>query len=298
MLSEIVKDAPSDAPTEAETAAVLTPDVKAEPAGTDAPEPKEDKSVPLAALHEERQRRKEAQQEVQRVRQEQQQFIAQQQQRDQEFTIAQQRLAQLIQRQQTAPPPDKTQDPLGYTVHAVEQTQAQVDALARQQWERNQHEQQQAQFNQQRQQQENQRQALVSLTVQAEQEFAKTTPDYQEAVNFLKTRRVKELVAAGWDQEQAVQGATQEGWQLAHQWLSQGRNPAQMAYGMATATGYAQKMVDATQKQEMQEAGQRAAKATGGGTVRGKIGAAQMASMSVTQLARMSDEDFRAAMGG
>lgn len=302
MLSEIVKNAPeAQTPTPEEAAAVLTPEKAETPeveTKDETKDPAETKTVPLAALHEERQRRKEVQQEIQRLREEQNQFRQQQAQRDQEYAVAQQRLAQLIQRQQTPPPPDETADPLGFVAHTAKQTQAQVDALARQQWERDQQNRQnQEQMNQQAQA-EFQRRQLIDLTTRAEQDFAKATPDYPDAVNFLKTRRVKELVAAGWEPEQAIQGATQEGWHLAHQWLSQGRNPAQMAYGMATATGYVPKTVDPEQKQEMHEAGQRAAKATGGGTVRGKLTPQQVAAMSPSQLARMSDEDFRAVMGG
>lgn len=295
MLSEIVKDAP-EAKTPTPEEAVLTPDKAETPEPVETKDP--EKTVPLAALHEERQRRKEVQQEIQRLRAEQEQFRQQQTQRDQEYAVAQQRLAQLIQRQQTPAPPDETADPLGFVAHTAKQTQAQVDALARQQWERDQALQVQQQQWTREQQAEQQRRQLVDLTTQAEQAFAKTTPDYQDALTFLKTRRVKELVAAGWEPEQAAQATANEGWQLAHQWLMQGRNPAQMAYGMATATGYTPKTVDEEQKQEMHEAGQRAAKATGGGTVRAKLTAQQVAAMSPSQLARMSEEDFRAVMGG
>lgn len=299
MLSEIVA---TEAPkATAEEVAVTTAPVEAEthdvtPEG-EQQEP-EQKLVPLAALHEERQNRKQIQAELRQLREAQQQSVAMQQQRDQEWQVAQQRMAQIVAAQNRAPEPTEADDPIAYTAHVARQTQAQVQEMARQQQMREQQAWQQAQQRQVAEQQEQQTQALVQLTTTAEAQFATKQGDYQDAITYAKTRRVKELVAAGYEPQDAAQVAQREGWQLAHQWLTQGKNPAEMGYRMAQAMGYTPRTVDEAARAEMQEQGQRAAKPSGGGTVRGRVTAQQLAAMSPSQLAKVSEEDFRAAMGG
>lgn len=297
MLSELVASAaPAATPEEV---AVTTAPVEPAQADVAAPETEqtaEQKLVPLAALHEERQNRKQIQAELRAMREEQAQARQQQAQRDQEWQIAQQRMAQVIAARQQPAPPSEQEDPIAYTAHVARQTQAQVQALAQQQQMREQQAWQQQQEFAARSQQEQATQALVTLTTQSEAEFAKKQADYQDAITYAKTRRVKELVAAGYEPEHAVQFAQNEGWQLAHQWLTQGRNPAEMGYKMAQAMGYTPKQ--AADAEQMREEGQRASKPSGGGAVRGRMSAAQVAAMTPTQLAKMSDEDFRAIMGG
>jgi hypothetical protein len=106
-------------------------------------------------------------------------------------------------------------------------------------------------------------------------------------------RRTKELTAAGWDPEDARGIAGNDSRNLALQWVQRGQDPAQMAYAMAQAMGY--QPLDA---EAMHEHGQRATKPSGGGAARGKLTVRQIANMTPMQLARISDEDFKAAMGG
>jgi hypothetical protein len=51
-------------------------------------------------------------------------------------------------------------------------------------------------------------------------------------------------------------------------------------------------------KEAMHEQGYKASKPSGGGAARGKLTVRQIANMTPMQLARISDEDFKAAMGG
>ena len=292
MFSETIKDAPAnpevvDEPKPAAAEVEQT---------TDAPEAEKKESVvPYGAMHEERMRRKQAEERERAKDQQLQQLIQSQAQRDQEYRVAQERLQQILAKQN--PPPDENADPLAFTVHTAKQTQAQVEQLRReQQWAAQQQEQVRLQ-QEQAQRQQQQVQQLMQLTTQAEESFAKVTPDYQDAVQFIKAERAKELVAIGWPVEEAAKGVEREGWQLAHQWLSQGMNPAQMAYQLAKAKGW-QGNVSAEQKLQMQEAGQRAAKPTGGGTTKGKLTMAALASMTPSQLAGLSEADFKAVAGG
>lgn len=283
------------APVEAEPVETKTPDAPA--SETPETEQPEQKMVPLPALHEERRARQQLQAEMRAMREQQQQRDAEQAQRDQEYRVAQQRLMQVIAARDQPAAATPESDPLAYTAQVAAQTQQQVQQLAQQQAWRDQQAQQQMQQIQQQQAQQNQVQQLVRLTTQSEAEFAKVKPDYNDAVAYAKNRRVKELVAAGYAQEDATQFAQREGWQLAHTWLSQGMNPAERAYAFAQAMGY-QPRASEEDVQQMHEQGQRAAKPSGGGAARARNTVATIAAMSPKQLASLSDDEFRAAMGG
>jgi thiazole synthase ThiGH ThiG subunit len=82
---------------------------------------------------------------------------------------------------------------------------------------------------------------------------------------------------------------------MAAQWVQRGQDPASMAYAMAQAMGYQPKAADA---ERMHDEGYKASKPSGGGSGRGKYSVRQIANMTPSQLARMSDDDFKAAMGG
>jgi hypothetical protein len=300
MYSEQIKDAPpadkalTTAPVEAEQQAETTAPESDTP---ETEQEREQKMVPLPALHEERRARQQLQAEMRALREQQQQQAQMQAQRDQEYQVAQQRLMQVIAAREQPPAPTPETDPLAYTAHVAAQTQQQVQQLQQQQqWQAQQQQIQQQQWAQQQAQQQ-QVQQLVQMTTHSEAEFAKAKPDYQEAITYAKSRRVKELVAAGYAQDDATQFAQREGWQLAHTWLSQGMNPAERGYALAVAMGY-QPSASEADKETMREEGQRASKPTGGSPARGRTSLAAIANMSPKQLAQLSDEDFQAAMGG
>jgi hypothetical protein len=224
-----------------------------------------------------------------------QQFMQIQAQRDQEWQVAQQRMQQVLEAQTRRPPPDKEQDPIGYMAHQADQTQAEIQALRRQQWERD-----QANWQaQQRYAQESQQTAAVQQFVQrvtgSEEQFRAQHPDYQDALTFAVNRRTKELSAAGWEEDQARGIAVNDARNMAAQWVQRGQDPASMAYAMAQAMGYQPKAADA---ERMHDEGYKASKPSGGGSGRGKYSVRQIANMTPSQLARMSDDDFKAAMGG
>ena len=255
----------------------------------------EQKMVPLAALHEERQSRKQIQQEIRQLREQQAQRDQQTAQQQQEYAIAQQRLQQYLASRDQPPPPDEQSDPLAAGLHIAKQTQAELQAMRQQQAQREQWE-----WNQraQAQQQEMQRQAseqFVQTVTQSEAQFKAEHPDYLEAVQYAVGRRMKELVAGGWPQEEAAQIATNDARGMAAQWVQRGQNPAAMAYQLSQAMGYVPKTSDAA-KLEMQERGMAASKPTGGGKPTGKLTAAHIANMTPSELARISSADFEAAM--
>jgi hypothetical protein len=302
MLSEIVTA--NATPTAAE-AAITSPEVttpetasptaEAEQQHEESGAPKKDSVVPYGALHEERQRRKQWESDAKAKDAQLQQFVAIQAQRDQEWQVAQQRMQQILAAQYAQPVPDKQADPIAYMAHQAEQTQAEVQALRRQQWERDQAQQyaQQQQYEQQRQQQVVHQ--FVNRVTTSEAQFKEQHPDYHNALTFAVDRRTKELHAAGWDEDKAREIAGDDARNLAVQWVQRGQNPAAMAYAMAQAMGY---QPTAANAEQMHDEGYKASKPSGGGAARGKVSVRQIANMSPTQLARMSDEEFKAAMGG
>jgi hypothetical protein len=222
-----------------------------------------------------------------------QQFMQIQAQRDQEWQIAQQRMQQVLAAQFAEPEPDKNVDPLAYVARKSEQAAAEVQAMRQQQYQRD-----QAQWAAQQQyaQQAHQQQAVqqfVHRVTASEAQFREEHPDYQEALTYAVTRRTKELTAAGWDPDEARGIAGTDARNLALQWVQRGQDPAAMAYEMSKAMGY--QPVD---KEAMHEQGYKASKPSGGGSARGKLTVRQIANMTPMQLARISDEDFKAAMGG
>lgn len=224
-----------------------------------------------------------------------QQFMQMQAQRDQEWAVAQARMQQVLEAQYQRPVPDREVDPLAYMAHQADETKAEVQALRQQQWQRD-----QAQQYANAQQYEAQRQQqvvgqFVNRVTTSEAAFREAHPDYQEALTYAVNRRTRELTAAGWDEEQARGIAGNDARNLALQWVQRGQDPAAMAYAMSKAMGYQPSAVDA---ERMHDEGYKASKPSGGGSGRGRYSVRQIANMSPAQLARMSDDDFKAAMGG
>jgi hypothetical protein len=227
----------------------------------------EKKTVPLAALHEERMRRKEAERQFR-------EFQRQQQERD---TLLNQRLEALNQRfnpQQEVPSLD--QDPLMRFDQKIDTTQQTVQQLI----------QYVAQSEQQKQQQQNLARIQSSVNAQ-EQEFVKVNPDYEAAVDFFKQRKAAEYIALGMSREQATQKIAQDSWNIAMQAAQYGESAPEKIYELAQAFGY----VPPAKKLSMAEQGMRASKPAGGGTTSNKISLDALANMSAAEFAEATKGD-------
>lgn len=229
--------------------------------------------VHQGALHEERARRKELQQEIARIQQ------AQENQRQ----LLEQRFAQMQQawQQQNAPkPPDRNESPIEAMFYEQDRTQqelAQLKAAQQQDYQRRQEEYQRQQYFGK----------LQSAVTQAEAEFASETPDYLEGVKFLKSQRAAQLEALGMQPHEIIEHVQNEAAQIANSALRNGKNPAEVAYKMAMAAGYkkAQAASDGQQKMETLQKGVKAASSLGsGGTPTGKL--------TVDAIAQMNDDEF------
>lgn len=252
----------------------LTPETEAQPetAQVEAPaqEPQVEeppKTVPLAALHEERQRRKELAAQIERERQERETLMRR----------FEERLNALMPKEQV---PDFQENPAEHLRHQLQNVNQSTQAT----------QQQLAELRQQQQARELQEQLTRSVAA-AEQQMVAEKPDYYQAVNYVRSQRIAELQVLGLDETQAAQQAQQELAQAAYLNAYHGRSPAQVAYQLALAKGYRPQASDGQQKLEAQQKGQAAAKTLG-------TGGAPKTSTPVQALLSMSDDEFAEATKG
>lgn len=242
---------PSPAVTDTKEAAGAEP--KPEPKAEAKPEgEREPKTVPLAALLEERKEAKERERRME------------------------ERLAQVIQR---FAPQQQAQQPQKPSVD--EQPVEVVRELA--QW-RDQVEQHQVRQAQQQQ--------IVNVLTASEAEFAKTTPDYNDAAAFLRTGRAQELAALGFAPHEIQNSLVHEAMTITQRALQSGRNPAEVAYSLAKARGYTGKKAEAQApavEKQIETIARGAAASQSLGTAGG---APNEGGLSLKALADMSNEDF------
>lgn len=181
----------------------------------------------------------------------------------QKFAEIENRLAQLTPQQrqdakdEAEQRPDASKDPLAaldYALNKIEQYENLENQRA-----------QQAEQQRQQSQQINQ---LVQYVNNDEAEFAGKTPDYYDAVNFIRDSRRKHFEALGYNEQQAAQLAGQEAQQLAIQSVQSQRSPAETAYRYAQALGYQKAQSDAKRddkgRYEKVKEGQKASKTLSG----------------------------------
>lgn len=236
-------------------------------------EPKADvegKTVPLAALHEERQKRKEIQQQWNKHQQEQAAREA----------VMQDRLNQLYAIQNPAPQyrdPDRDPDPLQAMAHNERLNAQQLHAL-----------QQERQMENARRQQEHQTQQLVGWAQGEAARFKAETPDFDGAYDHMRKLRVGELSAMGWSPQQVAEIVKGDELWVFQNAAQTGQNPAELIYRMAKNTGYASKaepVIPGDQKIDTLNKGMQAAKTLTAGAQAGKPTPEQIAAMSEDEFA-------------
>ena len=181
-----------------------------------------------------------------------------------------------------------------------------VEALKYERMLRMQREQQEAQRYQQTAQQQQQINYVTELKTNVEDfeaEFRESHPDYDEAAEWLVDMEQKKLELAGAPKAQAEQMALNWAINMAQMGISQGRNPAQMAYEAAKMLNWQPKaaindpaaaaqrqLAAAQQKLATQKAGQDAAKTIGGGGVQ------KSGNLSLAQIGELKGAAFDSAM--
>lgn len=277
-LSEIVGDdvnIASEAPETPEAPQETKTETPEAPATPEEGKEPDSRVVPLAALHEERARRKELAANIENLR-------AEQARRD---AILEQRLNQLAQTRQQEQVPSFEENPAAHLMHGQQQTQQSVQAMqqALSNWQAQQH---QAQVFQ----------ALTERIGQHEAAFAQQAPDYQDAVAHLRNQIAAEIAADGAEPEAAAAEADKRIRLFAYQRAQAGQNPAQAAYAIAKARGYVAKTAApaAPTGEQVIKNQQRVSAASktlgGGGAPAGKL--------TLEALASMSDDEFAEATKG
>lgn len=125
------------------------------------------------------------------------------------------------------PAPDKTTDPLGFITHSLEKLQAELAAVTAKNAESAQQTEQQQQV------------AALQNHVQTQVEtFVKDHADYPDAYKHLVTMRMQDFADLGLTAQQAQAAMEQEARSITQRALMTGKNPAELAYGMAKRYGY------------------------------------------------------------
>lgn len=206
---------------------------------SDAPEKPADKPppkyVPLEALHEEREKRKDLQRQVAAIREDFQRMLQQ-------------------RREPEKPPiPDPQQDAFGHLdqrlrplEQAVQQTEAQ-------------------------RQQQAQEQAVIAAYANQARQYAAANPEAQSAYTAWVSGRIAELRAAGYDDVAAARLQQQEEFAIAVRSMQEGENPMGRIHAMARARGWKPEALkapamDAGAKVAQIAKGVAASKAPAGGT--------------------------------
>jgi hypothetical protein len=203
------------------------------------------------------------------------------------------RLAALQQAQQPpAPPaPDPNENPIGFLAHQQQAVGQRVDQLVQQS--------EQAQ----RQAQMAAAEAQLAARIQtAEVQFKASNPDYEQAIAHTHQLRVRELQALGHDPLAAEQQSVQELRQAAFFHAAHGRNPAELIYNLAKVRGYSPTPAAPSPAAQLQVAQRGTAAAAslggGGGGTPGQLNARALAEMSDEDFAKVTDAQWRKAMGG
>jgi hypothetical protein len=262
---------PNAAPPREEAAPVPHDDLRGAPKAADTPD---GRTVPLAALQEERERRKDLQRQIEAVNR----------RAEERFSQIAQKLAAPPQSGSAAPRemPDPEKDAVG----AIRMTAEEVKVLS--------------DFKRQLETQAAQSQMVQAVMGQASQleaEFERATPDYRAAGDFLRGSRAQELTALGLDPVRVQQVIAAESVQLAHAALQRGRNPAEVVYALAKTRGYAAPARPAAAERDADAAKlARIAKGQETGTSLGAASGAAPGKTGIEALLAMSDGEFAQAL--
>lgn len=263
---EAGQEAPQDAGQAAETP----------PAEAPAAEEKDTRTVPLGALHEERQRRKELQQEVRQARERQQRM--------------EQRFEEFVQRIQQPQQPEQPQGP-GFEDDPATYLRNQNERLAEQLNQQGAYLQQQANQQQQVQAANN----LVGRYRSDSMAYAKENPDFPDAYNHVSNARMAMYTAAGMSQQEAEMALQRDEFDLVANAYQRGASPAQAIHEMARAMGYKPAQADASAQPAAAVVNEEMAKAEEAQKLSQGMGSGQAprgGAPSLSDIADMDGEEF------
>lgn len=235
-------------------------------------QPKVDKTVPIGALHEERERRKE----LQRQMQLQEERVARMEQAYQ--NVLERFIPQ--QQQQAEPEPDDPIDKIEYRLQKLNSNVAQHSQLINE--------------YQQQQLQQQQFEQFKSHCGQQVGQFIQQQPDYMNAYEFFINAKAQEYQTAGYTPQQVALIVAEQEKAIAANALSTGANPAERIYQLAKLQGYQPPQQQAQQQQvqhnPLAEHERRASAPKSLGSATGK--AVSNGLPTLEQLAQMSDDEL------
>ena len=219
--------------------------------------PETPKFVPLAALHEERGKRKEIQKKVE---------------------LMEQRFNELLERSKPKEPdvPAFDVDPAAHLKHQQETLSKSVEEQRRFIEQQQLAAQEQARANH-----------VISLYRTKAAEFSKQTTDFGDAYKFLVDGRTQEFAALGYPSETIPQLIAQDEFLIVSKALEDESNPAERIYKLAQARGYKKVEPKPEKKLEDVERGVKASKSLS------SVAGAGGKGLTLEAIADMPDEDFK-----
>ena len=249
------------------------PEAKSETNPETKPEEKPVKTVPHEAFHEERERRKGLQRQLQEMQD--------------KWTRADERIQMLLDNKKEEAPPDPNEDPLGYQNWKTGKIEKELEAERRR-------------VGEQSKKLEAQVQDLRLRTeVDAmERSFQAKNPDYDDALQHLVKTQLAVFEEIESDEAERQAQVRQTLSNVVQQALSHGKNPAEAVYKMAQKLGY--KKAEANKQIEDIEKGVKASTSLGstGGKTSSPLSAEALADMSDEDFEKLNYKDFKKAMGG
>lgn len=254
---------------------VETPEApKAEVKSEEPPKPPEG-FVPHGALHEERMRRKELQQKLSEV--------------EEKLTRYDERLKVIGEKKQ--PEPSFEEDPLMYQKTKIDRLEGEVSRISGEN------------MTDLRGEVENLR--MQQMITRQETAFERTNPDYRDALGYYVKARADTIAELGYDAEESREFIANELQNATHRAIQSGKNPAEVVYKMAQKSGYKTAKQEDKSGQDVKnletlKKAESASKSLSDSGVKGKgeLTADVLAEMSDEDFLKISDEQFRKAMGG
>ena len=243
------------------------------------PKTGQQRKVDYGALHAERQKRKAAEAEVGKAREEAAKLMGR-------FETIQQAIARSQQPQPEAPAeiPDINLDPVGHFQAKFAQAEKQLQDVNR--WRESQEANSTAMNNVAQ---------LQRIAQQHEADFSKTTPDYQDAFQYVRAQRDQELQDMGYADPGVRQQIIQnDALQIAAQALQGNKNAAEVVYKIAKARGYAGKAAataPVVKSPDLQKL-TNIAKGQAANTSLGQVGGTSLPEMTAESIAKMPDAEF------
>lgn len=254
-----------------EVTAEIKPEVKAEAK----PEEKPVKTVPHEAFHEERERRKGLQRQLQEMQD--------------KWTRADERIQMLLDNKKEEAPPDPNEDPLGYQNWKTGKIEKELAA-------------ERSRVGEASKKLEGQVQDLRLRTeIDAmERSFQAKNPDYDDALQHLVKTQMAVFEEIEPDEAERQAQVRQGLSGVVQQALSHGKNPAEAVYKMAQKLGYKKTEANQTKQIEDIEKGVKASTSLGsaGGKTSSPLTAEALADMSDEDFEKLNYKDFKKAMGG